>query len=1065
MVETGHGFRILGSVSVTIHGREILPPPQQRTVLLALLLSANTTVSVDHLADVLWGDTVPDTYRSRIRMLISKLRTACGPAGDTLIVTREPGYVLNVRPGELDADLFADLIGQARLATEESRLSQALAHYDNALALWGGPPLAGTDHSFAHAEVARLWELRVTALEERAEVMLVQGRAAEVVTDLQPVVVDHPLRERPYGQLMRALAESGRTAEALNLYHRLRDHLRTELGVEPAPQLREQHSRLLRAEQTEVPSTPRQLPPATGRLFGRQAELDRLTALAQDPGATVAIVGQAAIGKTSLALRWAHDHASLFPDGQLFLDLRGFERDSAADDPLTRLLITLGHPPQDVKADPQRQLALYRSSLAGRRMLVVLDNAADAAQVRPLLPGEPQCLTLVTSRDRLSGLVALNGAQRIALDGLTFESSLELLAATVGRDRIEGELDAAAELVRQCANLPLALRIAGARLADHPHLTVDRYLTQLTKQGRLAELRIDGDGGTAVRHGFDVSYQALPPSARRMFRLMHLVPGDGISTDAAAALAGVSVTEAESLLDALARVHLTTETGVRRFTCHDLLVEFAREAGAAEDDPAARGAATERLLEFYLYGVAAVAAVAYSRPVDLLDDPSTVSAQIVTCPEEADAWLTAEWQNVVVAIEHAARQGLNRAAWQLAHAMRTVLYRRRWLRTWLRLADLGLAAAQRDGDVLGQAAMHLSLGLAHVCTGDYRLSIEELERATVSYHTAGWRSGEADALRAAGTSLAYVGSFRLAADKTRRALRIYQTIGDRGREASSNNNLAWLLRNLGRLTEAEDCLESALATAEESGPLELEVLTLAGLGLVRQEQGRLDDALGILRRAQSTSRAAGMLYGQMVALDAIAAVHADAERHEKAFLARTEMLDLARQIKDRGHEVLALVGLARAEIGLGRPGDDRLLAAQSKAENLDHLQGRVEAALALSELAARESRYQEARAHAESALRLAAQGCVLSVGRAWLALAVADLGDQEFDRCVRHCERALRAFTDTGQRLGHARTLIVLGRAREQMGNEHGARSARRRAQAVLDEISAPPQRGILAGL
>ncbi|MFI7131021.1 BTAD domain-containing putative transcriptional regulator [Nonomuraea sp. NPDC050153] len=1058
MSGTGCGFRILGGVTVIIEAEEIMLPPQQRTVLAVLLLNAGATVSVDHLADVLWGDAVPGTYRSRIRMLISKVRAACG---STLITTRDPGYVLHVRPGELDADVFGDLVGRARNATAED----APPLYDKALALWSGPPLPGIDHPFAHAEVARLLELHAAAVEERAELMLALGRTAEVVTDLRPVVVAHPSRERPHGQLMVALAATGRTAEALDVYHRLRDHLREDLGVEPAPPLRELYDRLLRVVRPAVTVRPRQLPLAPGLLLDRRTELDQLTAISRGPARTVTIVGAAGVGKTSLALHWAHEHATLFPDGQLYLDLHGFDKSPATADPLARLLIALGHSIRDVPVDPQAQLSLYRSSLSGLRMLIVLDNAAGSAQVRPLLPGEPRCMTLVTSRDRLSGLVALEGAQRIALDCLTSKSSLMLLASTAGQRRIDAEPDAAIELVRLCGQLPLALRIAGARLADHPHLTIAGYVTQLIERGRLAGLRIEGDDGAAMRRALELSYRALSPAARRMFLLMNLVAGDGIATGAAAALAGVGAAEAETLLNALTRVHLATETGAGRYACHDLVAEFARETGGPENGRTSAGdecAAVLRLLEFYLHHVAAVADVVYSRPVDLLGDPPPVH---FGSPEEGDAWLGSEWANVTAAIEHAAELGLDGIVWRLAHAMRTVLYRRRWLPVWLRLARLGLASAQRDRDVLGQAAMRLSLGLAHVCTGDYRLSVQELDRATALCRSAGWRSGEADALRAASVALTVAGSPRQAVTKALRALRIYESIGDRSRQASSINNLGAMLRNLGKLADAEDCLERAISMAEEIGPRELEVLTLTGLGGVWHEQGRLGDALRILRRALRLGRSAGMAYGQVSALDAIAAVHADTDRHVQALRARREMLDLARQIEDHGYEVLALIGLARAEIGLGRPGSDRLRAALSQAEGIGHRQGSMEAALALSALAAREGHYQEARVHAESALRLAAQGCALGTGRARVALAIADLGEREYDQCAGQCERALRTFARTGQRLGHARALIVLGRARERMGNERGARSARRRAQTVLAEIGAPAQHGVLAGL
>ncbi|MFB4276893.1 MULTISPECIES: AfsR/SARP family transcriptional regulator [unclassified Nonomuraea] len=1043
-------FRVLGAVTVTVEGVEASLPSQQAMVLAVLLLNANKVVPVDHLAHVLWSDSLPGSHRSRIRMLVSKLRAACHAGPDELIVTRHSGYLLHLRPDQLDSDLFADLVRQARAAATDDRREEAVALYGKALSLWSAPPFPGIDHPSAEAAKARLEELHIAAIEERAEELLALGRAAEVAGDLSEVVVNNPLRERTHGQLMRALSATDRTAEAVELYHQLRLRLREELGLEPAAPLRELYDRLIKGKRQ---AGPRHLPPATGRLIGRHAELGRITAACQGPVRTVTVVGPAGVGKTSLALRWAHEHAADFPDGQLFLDLRGFQRNPKTTDPLTRLLCALGHAPRDVPEDLDARLSLYRSSLAGRRMLIVLDDAVDAAQVRPLLPGEPHCLTLVTSRDRLSGLIARDGAERITLDVLSLEDCLALLASSTGERRTAAEPEAAAQLVRLCGRLPLALRIAGVLLSDHPNWTIDDFVTRLADHGRLAGLRIEGDDGVAVRQALEQSYAVLAPPARRMFRLINLIPGEGITVGAAAALADVGKDEAEDLLSELARVHLATETGVGRFACHDLLAELAGEFNAA-GDPAEREAAADRLMNYYLHSIAAVAGLAYNRPVDLLTEPSAVAPEVFASREEAEAWITAEWESVMAAAEHAARHGLAGMAWRLAHALRIVLYRRRWMLPWLHLARLGLEAARRDGSLVGQAAMHLSLGLAHYCTGDYLLSAKDLEKAAALCRRAQWLSGEADALRALGSALAMPGRHRAAVGRTRQALKIYESIGDRDRAASSINNLAYMLRHLGRLGTAEEYLERARTMMAETESAELHILTLAGLGLVRQEQGRLGEAMSVLSHALRLARAAKVRYGQVAVLDSVAAVYSDAGRDEDALAARQQMLDLAVSIGDHGYEILALIGLARAEIRLERPVTFQLHVASREAESIGHRQGCVEAALGSSELAMREGRLEEARAYAGSALEWATAGYSPGIGKAEVALAVADLGLAELERCTKHCERALRAFGRTGQRLGYARALDVLGQARERSGDERGARSARRRAQVVMNGIS-----------
>jgi DNA-binding SARP family transcriptional activator/Tfp pilus assembly protein PilF len=1066
-------FFLLGPVGVRLGGRDVLLTGKQRALLACLLLEANHVVSVERIIDRLWEQAPPVSAAARVRALVAELRRALADDGASLVVTQSPGYLVRVADGMLDAALFAGRVEAARRAMGSGRHQDALALFDLALELWRGTPLDGLTGVRVAAEAARLTEQRTTALEGRVEALLELGRPHDALAELAHLVAEFPLREKPHGLLMRALYRSGRSAEALAAYRRYRDRLVADIGVEPTDELDRLHQHILRgAEDTGRPNppagvaaTPRQLPADSGRFVGRKAELARLRALAGEQRRIVLVVGPAGFGKTTLAVHWAHRAAVDFPDGQVFLSMRGFDssqRMSAAE-ALPSLLRTLGQPFKDIPVDVDAQAALYRSLLAGRRVLVMLDNVASPDQVRPLLPGASGCLVVVTSRDRLDGLVARDGADRITVDALGAEESLALLADRVGTARLRGEPDAAARLAAQCGHMPLALSIAAARLADQEHHMISEYVTELAARGRLARLRARGDEHTAVRAALDLSYQALPPGAQRMLRLMSLAPGGGLHGRAAGALADIGEAEAEDLLDAIAQVHLITEVRAHRFACHDLLLEYAGERAAGEDTPEERRRAAQRLREFFLCSVVEATRAARLRGLELPYERTEpgVASMLFDSEALAVAWLDDSWDEITSVIARCAEEAdPHPVSWLLVAALRDFMHHRRPLAEWIRIAATGLSAAQRAGDLIGQAAMHVSLGQARWRMADLPTSQHEYEQALTLSRQAGWIKGEADSLRGAGVVLKQLGQPRLAVSRYETSIQISRRAGDVEGEAIALNNLASACHQLGELERADDCLSASLGLAEENGSDFQIALILVNLALVRQEQGRLDDAADCLDRSLTLARSANLLYAEAVTLETSGRVHNDAGRWAEAARVCQDALASARGAENRNCQVDALVGLAEAETGLGRP--DRALVhlrtAAALNEQTGHRAGLVETLIGLTQVHCRLDQHEQAHEHALSALRLARDSSPLTLSKVHRALAevLLELGDGA--GAVDECGRAVAIAGKAGQRLVGARVLVVLGRAHLLTGNERAARSAWLGAHRVFADLAIPRQ-------
>ncbi len=867
-------FSVLGEVEARVDGRAIdLGHARQRHVLAALLVDVNRPVPAHRLTDRVWGEQVSPGAVKTLRSYLCRLRGSL--AGSATIERVPGGYQLTVDPCAVDVVRFRDLAARARAAPDDI----AAELYRAALGLWRGTALSGVDTPALNA-VRTGWERERLAAElDRNDIALRRGEHAALLPHLVAAAGAHPLDERLAGQLLLGLYRCGRQAEALDRYDELRRRLADELGADPGPPLRALHRQILRADSalgvSPPRAVPRQLPVSPAHFQGRTGELRRL-----GPGITV-VCGPGGIGKTWLALRWAHDHAHEFPDGQLHVNLRGFDPLGQPVPPAVAVrgfLDALGVDPAAIPVDVDAQAALYRSLVAGRRLLIVADNARDSAQVLPLLPGAPTCAVLVTSRHQLAGLVTAHGARPLTLDVLADDDARRVFAAQLGADRVEREPAAVRTVLRLCAGLPLALGIAAARAALRPDLP----LAALAAELRSASTRLDsldaGELPADLRAVLACSIRVLPGPAARLFTLMGLAPGADLSLHAVAALAGLPPSRAQSLLRQLAGAHLVHEHGSQlvhqhgsqrhRYRMHDLVRLFAAErAGRLRAEE--RRAALRRIQDHYV-----VTAYAADRVLAPLRDPPALEVQAraitIAGPAEALDWFAAEHAVLLAAIVQARRLGLDTHVWQLAWSLTTYLDRRGHRHDRVATQRASLAAARRLGDRSAQASAHRSLALAHVWLGragdataalDHALRLyEELGdlagqghihrslawmaarqgrpadalphdlRALALFQAAGHRPGQATALNAVGWQYAHLGECALALDYCERARALHEELGDPHGQAASVDSLAFAYHRLGRRGEAVRCYERALALFRSVGDRYHEADSLTGLG-------------------------------------------------------------------------------------------------------------------------------------------------------------------------------------------------------------------------------------------
>ncbi|GHF12251.1 SARP family transcriptional regulator [Streptomyces spiralis] len=927
---------MLGPVRAWHGGREVdLGPRQQRLVLAVLLLRRGHLVTVDEFIDAVWGAQPPAAAVSVLRTYVSRLRKVLEPSrgvGESpkLIVSAANGYLAQVPDEALDLGIFEQQVARAKKLHAMGEVSAAADLLHAALEEWHETPLAGLPGPLAHAERTRLNEKRLSVLEARLDSDVQLGRHDEVIAELRALVEEYPLRERLCQLLMLALYRSGRQAEALACYRRTRRVLVAELGIEPSTPLRQLHERILAADASLNPSAagrqqedspahtlvppppatpvrPAQLPADLPTFTGRISELGQARALLPahgQPPPAVVIGGMAGIGKTTLAVHWAHEIADQFPDGQLFINLRGFDPANPVMPPgeaVRIFLDSLGVPPQRIPSRLDAQAALYRSLLADRRMLIVLDNARDVEQIRPLLPGATGCLVIITSRNQLTGLIAGHGAHPVTLHQLTPADARALLIRRLGAERVAAQPQAVDEIIERCGRLPLALAIVAARAAIQPRFPLSVIAEDLREDHGSLDAFSSGELNTDVRAVFSWSYEALSAPAARLFRLLGLHPGtDAFSAPGVAALAGLPLRETRGLLGELTRAHLLTESLPGRYTTHDLLRTYAGEQLLADEPPAGREQALERLLSWYLHTVDA----AY--PL-LTPDRARVPSQPVapgchplafTTQEQAVQWCEMERGNLVAAVHRAAASGRPGDAWRLAAMMWGFFYLGRHLHDWLETSRTALAAARAARDRRGEA---WSLGgVADALTQMNRLdeAIEHYQQQMCVYRELADIDGEGRCMVSMGNAYLQGDQLEKAVEYGRRGLAMARIHGCAWGEAIALTNLGDACQRLGRFDEAGDHLEEALVLLRAMGNRWFEGNVLHLLGAIAHRLRRWEDAVERYHQALEAHRDVGNRWGEGHTLGSLGDVQLGAGEHEAARTSWQQALAILTEFED-----------------------------------------------------------------------------------------------------------------------------------------------------------------------
>lgn len=916
-------FAVLGPVLVRRTTDEAVPVGGLQGLLLAMLLAhANQPVPAGRLIDVLWGSAADDRAAHRLQTHVYRLRRSLGQ--DAAVCAEAGGYRVAIPAGALDAERFESMLAEAGQIGEGDP-ERAVQSLRQALALWRGEAYEGHDVTELRAEARRLQELRLSAIEQLYRAELACGRRDVVCNELPPIVVDHPLHEGLHELLITGLAMAGRQADALAAYHRARSLLIDELGIDPGPRLRNLEMQILNGEPlgpaiagAPAPSAPApaQLPMRPSGFTGRQETLESLNQLLDDePEAArlVTVTGSAGVGKTALAVHWAHQTSHHFPDGQLYVNLHGYSPDQplAPAQVLGSFLRALGVDSAAIPEDPAEKAALFRSEVAGRRILILLDNARDVAQVRPLLPGSPTCVTVITSREVLAGLTVQEGARDVGLSRMADAEARQLLAHLLDAGH---DPQAMTALVRACAQLPLALRIAAERVrtfgpADLPELTEELKDEQL----RL-DLLESGDQETSVRGVFSWSYRDLSSEAAWLFRCLGATPAHEMSAPGLAAMADLSPGRARRALDVLRRAHLVEVTGAQRYRLHDLLGSYAAELGAELDDIETRAAAFARLCDYYLRTTAAaverfmVEELSSAEARRILDDEQL--QRPFESPLMAARWLEAERENLVLAAERAARE----APLSFPTTLSTLLSRYLDVTPLPdhaeRMHTAALIAARGSGEINEEGSALRMLGLLALRRDRLDQAQEFLQGAAECHDRAGDRRQKADAHNLLAGVAMYAGRIPEAIEQLEQAIAEARTLsGSAGCYSMANYGL--LHFTLGRPQEALSWLEASLKASEGSGTPHGQAVSMMNLVPVLGELGEYQRGLACADRALALARELGRPQTEAKTLIWAGGIHRHLGDLDRAREHYDEAMAIAERL-DTGQDAMVA-----AHIGLG----------------------------------------------------------------------------------------------------------------------------------------------------
>jgi DNA-binding SARP family transcriptional activator/tetratricopeptide (TPR) repeat protein len=874
-------FGVLGDVEARADGQLLaLGPARQRCVLAALLVDADQPVPVDQLAERVWGQHPPQRGLETLYSYLSRLRGVFAGHPGVSLTRRSGGYVVEVDPDTVDMHRFRRLAASARVADDEE---QELPLLGEAFRLWRGMAFGTLDTPWVNATRHILHAERVAVESDLTDLRLRLGDHGALLGDLSARALEHPLDERLAGQLMLALYRSGRTGDALEHYRRARSALSAELGVDPGSALQDLHQRMLRADPeltAPIVAGPtrrdspvllpaaRQLPADLPSFVGRRDELARLDGILSGGSHAVLIVGlsgSAGVGKTTLALHWAHRVVHRFPDGQLYVNLRGFDgaRALGVSVALRRFITALGVPAAQIPSSVDARAALFRSLLANRRVLVVLDNARDAEHVRPLFPGTAGSMAIVTSRTTLVGLVATAGAHHLALDVLSTDDARALLAARIGSDLAAAQPGPVDEIIARCARVPLALAIAAARMSAAPDPA--RLVEELRASG--GSLDAFHLPETTVETVLSWSYRVLSEPAARLFRLVGCHPGADLAEAAAASLAFLDPSVARQCLRELVDANLLAEHHPGRYTCHDLLRTYAAQQARATDSEAERIAALERVIDHYARSAHAADRLVYPArpPVDMTEAlPGVVQSD----PPDATAaweWLAAERDNALAALDVAVERGWRLTAWRLAWGMSTLLQRQGHpqdlYRSWHRVFEV---LDDRDSVPMRTLALRQ---IAEACArmGQFDEAIRSLHEAIRLVDEVQWAVEKAGILRTLARTYGRQGDDRAAYEHASQSLAIYRRI-EHDMVASAANAVGWYAARIGEHDEAASNLRLALDTARAREDRLVESHALHSLGYLAQQMGDHHQAVTLLRQCLDLARTNGDAHNEATAL-------------------------------------------------------------------------------------------------------------------------------------------------------------------------------------------------------
>jgi DNA-binding SARP family transcriptional activator len=880
-------FRLLGPVAGFSDGREIdIGFPKHRFLLAILLAEAGRPVRTGSLIERLWGTDSPPTARNALYTYMAKLRATLSRVGLD-VIKQGGGYQLLVDPETVDLHRFRSLIGRARRAESDPEVLDLLTE---ALGLCGRTPFEGLESPWTEAMRVGLAAEQRWALVRRNEIQLQLGRHGEILAGLSEMSAVAPLDESLAEQMMLALHRSGQRAEALRHYHQMREALADELGIDPGEDLQRTYHHLLRdGGPPPKPAggdrrVPAQLPHDLPVFVGRQLELARLTALLpgpdprsrviRRPGVSV-IEGAPGVGKTALAIRFAHQAADFFPDGQLYVDLYGHAAGHSPlrpDEVLSRFLRALGWPADAIADDPDERAADYRTALTGKRMLIVLDNAVSSQQVRPLLPGSPASLVVITSRKRLAGLLAKDHCANLVLGPLPEPDAVELLTR-LGPHWVDPEAEAATELARRCGNLPLALVIAAELAITRP----EPGPAGLPGLGGLSEFSTTEDDATTVLSSFSWSYRELPPAGARMFRLLALHPTELISTPAAAALAGDSPERAEAWMAELARAHLLDPAGPGRYRLSGLLRSYACECADREPEPL-REKVIQRMLSWYQRTAANASdqlqPYGLARPAGPAPGTPAGPALEFTSFKAALAWCRAERATLMAVPQLAASAGLPVIAWQLPALLTYFAFIDGVSKDWRAACSAGLGAARQQGSQPGEAWSMTNLGVHSYQAKAYEEAASYLEGAGRRWHLSGQQREEALGLVALSATYLRLGRPEAAHAGLERASRLATDTQDVWSLALILKVRGFLAQTARRLPEAIERFRTSLTVLRDLDYPFGDAWARHDLGAVYADAGEFADALTNLRLALELRRAIGDERGAAITLRRLGGVFA-----------------------------------------------------------------------------------------------------------------------------------------------------------------------------------------------